>query len=177
MLNPHDIPGVAELEAIAATIHAEASALPESAWVPMPSPGMYRGDWTALLFSVGPWAHEFPTASPAANLAACPTAAAFLVRHADRIGVFGLLRLAPGATLAPHRDHRHDEELRVHIPVSLPAEGEPGWTLHRARLLDIRQLHGGHNPGTTPRITVVADIRTGAPVGPDDVAAWPQPTP
>lgn len=175
MLNPHDIPGVAELEALAEVLYREASALPESVWVPMPAPGMYAGAWSALLFSAGPWAHEFAAADPAANLARCPTAAAFLARHAASLGVFGLLRLAPGATLAPHQDHRHDEEVRVHIPVALPEGGEAGWTLHRARLLDIREVHSGHNAGATSRITVVADIRIGRTVGPGDVPPWGPP--
>ncbi len=175
MLSPHDVPGVAALEALASRIFSEAALLPEEAWVPMPAATMYAGGWSALLFSAGPWSHEFGGAEPARNLAACPSAGAFLADYGAIVGVFGLLRLAPGATLAPHRDHRHDEEVRVHIPVHLPEGGEAGWELHTARLLDIRALHSGSNPGATPRITVVADIRVGRVVELGEVAEWGKP--
>jgi hypothetical protein len=172
MLSPHDVPGVAALEALAPRLYAEALALPASCWVPMPAAGMYEGGWTALLFSAGPWAHEFAGAAPAENLAACPSAQAFLQEHADRVGVFGLLSLAPGARLAPHRDHRADDEVRVHIPVALPAGIGAPWRLHAARLLDIRDLHAAENPGSAPRITVVADLRVGRVVEVGEVPPW-----
>ncbi|GDX79179.1 hypothetical protein LBMAG42_09900 [Deltaproteobacteria bacterium] len=176
MLTPNDIAAVPELEALAARMLPEVLATPRSAWVPMPAATMYKGDWLALLFSAGPWAQEFPGVDLAANLERFPEAAALLARHPE-ITVFGVLALAPGAELLPHRDRRADDEVRVHIPMQLgSADGAP-WVLGKARLLDIRELHHSDDPGLQARITLVADVKVGRAVAEGEVAPWnPAPT-
>ncbi len=171
VLLPHDLPVVAELEAAAAAVLAELAAVPESAWFPMAAQTMYRGRWEAVLLSAGPWGHEFAGVDLEANRRLLPSAAAILEKHPE-IAVFGVLRLAAGAELAPHRDHRADDEVRVHVPLQVPAEEAGEWTIGTARLLDIRQLHHAHNRGTIDRITLVADVRVGRVVAIDDVAPW-----
>jgi hypothetical protein len=56
--------------------------------------------------------------------------------------------------------------------VALPPQSGPKWRLHEARLLDIRELHAGHNTGNTDRITVVADVRVGRPLLSGEVEPW-----
>ena len=171
MLTAADIPLVPALESLAATLLPRVLAAPAPAWVPMPAATMYRGEWRALLFSAGPWAAEFPAADLTANLRTFPDAAALLAGHPE-LGVFGVLSLAAGAELLPHRDRRDDSEIRVHIPFQLGGETDPPWVLHRARLLDIRSLHRGHNPGVLPRLTLVADVRLERTVALGEVAEW-----
>lgn len=171
MLLPRDLPVVAELEAAAAAVLAELANVPESAWFPMAAQSMYRGRWEAVLLSAGPWAHEFAGVDLDANRRLLPSAAAILDAHPD-LGVFGVLRLAPGAELAPHRDHRADDEVRVHVALQVPSEEGGEWTVGTARLLDIRQMHHAHNRGSIDRITLVADVRVGRTVGIDEVAPW-----
>jgi hypothetical protein len=171
MLSPADLPVMPELLALAPTLLPRVLAAPASAWVPMPAQTMYRGEWMALLFSAGPWAREFPAANLAANLALFPDAAALLAARPE-LSVFGVLRLAPGAELLPHRDHRADDEVRVHLPLQLGGAEGPEWRLGEPRLLDIRSLHHSANRGDQPRYTLVADVRVGRPVAEGDVPPW-----
>lgn len=174
MLRPEDLPVVAEMEAAAAAVLAEALAAPAEAWVPMGATSMYAGRWEALLLAAGPWGHEFPGVSLEANRRALPTATAVLARHPE-VSVFGVLRLAPGASLAPHRDHRADDEVRVHVALQVPPEEAHEWTVGKARLLDIRSLHHAQNRGQIERITFVADVRVGRVVADGEVPPWNPP--
>lgn len=171
MLRPEDLPVVAAMEAVAPAVLAELAAVPESAWTPMAAQSMYEGRWEALLLSAGPWGHEFPGVDLAANRRLLPSAAALLERHPE-LSVFGVLRLAPGAQLLPHRDHRADDEVRVHVALQVPPEEAADWSVGKARLLDIRQLHHAQNRGQIDRITLVGDVRVGRPVAEDELPAW-----
>ncbi len=171
MLTASDLPILPDLLALAPTLLPRVLETPASAWVPMPATTMYRGDWVALLFSAGPWAREFPAANIAANLERFPEAVALLASRPE-LSVFGVLRLAPGAELLPHRDKRADEEVRVHIPIQLGGAEGPEWALHAPRLLDIRSLHHSANHGSLPRYTLVADVNVGRVVAEGEVAGW-----
>ena len=174
VLLPRDLPIVAVLEEAAARVLAELATVPESAWFPMAAQSMYRGRWEAVLLSAGPWAHEFAGVDLDANRRRLPSAAAILEKHPE-LGVFGVLRLAPGAELAPHRDRRDDDEVRVHVALQVPPEELGEWTVGTARLLDIRQIHHAYNRGNIDRITLVADVRVGRIVAIDEVAPWNDP--
>ncbi len=176
MLRPEDIDAVVAMEAAAPAVLAELAALPPTAWTPMAAQSMYEGRWEACLLSVGPWGHEFPGVDLEANRRGLPSATALLTRF-PQIGVFGVLRLAPGARLLPHRDHRADDEVRVHVPLQVPPEEAAEFTVGRARLLDIRQLHHAQNRGSIERITLVADVALGRPLLDGEVASWNPPAP
>lgn len=175
MLRPEDLPVVAEMEALAGVALAELAGVPESAWVPMGATSMYQGRWEAFLLSAGPWGHEFPGVDLAANRRRMPRTAALLEGRPE-IGVYGVLRLAPGAVLAPHRDHRADDEVRVHVALQVPPEEAHEWTVGRARLIDIRAEHSAQNRGAVDRLTLVADVRVGRVVAEGEVAPWNPPT-
>lgn len=176
MLEPHEIPVVAELEALSGAILAEVLAVPADRFVPMPSKDRYTGSWTALLLSVGPWEHEYPGLDFEGNRAACPTIAALLARHPE-ITLAGVLRLGPGATLQTHNDRRKDNEIRVHLALRLPPAEAAYWPEGTCRLLDVRTAHAAANPTEHDRLTLALDVTLPRDIASGEVAPWnPPPT-
>ncbi len=171
-LLPEHVPLVAELERLAATLRAEVLAVPATDYVAMPSRDRYSGDWRAVLFSVGPWEHEYPGVDFERNRRSCPTIASVLSRHPE-VKLCGALSLGPGAVLQPHADPRQDREIRVHLALALPPAEADAWPVGTCRLLDVRQKHGANNPGEEPRITLVFDVLLDEVVPDGAVAPWP----
>jgi hypothetical protein len=102
-MNLAELPALRILEEHAEALRAEALALPEALFVPMPSRERYTGAWRAVLLDVGPWGAEFPGVDIPHNRSLCPVATALLARL-PVASVAGYLRLDPGATLATHTE-------------------------------------------------------------------------
>lgn len=159
------------LEAEAEAIRAEALALPQNLFVPMPSREQYTGEWTAFLLSAGRWEREYPGVDFAANRARCPLSSALLGRL-PQVNVAGFLRLEAGAELRPHQDQREENEVRVHLALQLPPEEAAFWPEGTARLLDVRQLHHARNFSDRPRITFTLDLRLPQALDPSLIPPW-----
>lgn len=166
-----NLPALRLLEAHAEALRAEALALPEALFVPMPSRERYTGTWRAVLLDVGPWGAEFPGVDIPHNRALCPVATA-LLSQLPVASVAGYLRLDPGATLATHTDLRDDDVLRAHLALVLPPEEAVRWPIGRARLLDVRSPHGAKNPSDQPRLTFTVDLRIGRVVAVGELGEW-----
>lgn len=146
------------LEAHAATFRAEADALVDDDFMPMPSAENYQGVWRAFPLALGVWEHEFPGVDFARNRARCPRTTALLT-GLPGFTVGGFLKLEPGTSLRPHRDIRDDDTIRAHLGLHLPASEQIYWREGTARVMDIRQTHSAENPGPGPRVTLMVDVR------------------
>jgi hypothetical protein len=170
-----DLPAVGLLEAAAVGLRAEVLALPDEAFVPMPSRERYTGAWRGFLLRAGPWEREFPGVDFPANRARCPVAMALLARIPGA-AVAGYLRLDPGARLEDHTDERADDVIRVHLALQLPPAEAAYWPEGTARLLDVRVPHSAANPSDRPRLTFVVDVALPGPVPVGAVPPWGPPT-
>jgi hypothetical protein len=170
-MNLAELPALRILEEHAEALRAEALALPEALFVPMPSRERYTGAWRAVLLDVGPWGAEFPGVDIPHNRSLCPVATALLSRL-PVASVAGYLRLDPGATLATHTDLRDDDVLRAHVALVLPPEEAERWPIGRARLLDVRAPHGAKNLSEAARLTFTVDLRIGRRVEVGELGEW-----
>lgn len=153
---------------------AEALALPDDAWARHFNDRVYDGDWSGVALRAVAGGHtplySDPTAEVFADtpaLAACPRIAEALTLLPCPLTSARLLRLAPGARIREHRDHRlsrADGEARLHIPLltnpavtftldGRPVDMRPGQCWY----LDLTRPHAALNGGATPRIHLVVD--------------------
>ena len=173
---PRPLPVLDALEAGAGDFLAEALALPEAAWQPLPGAEAHgRGDWLACLLQLELYGGDFPEAALAAHRAACPKTWARLAALPG-LEVEGFMRLSPGGEILPHQDHREDNVVRVILGLQLPQAQHGAWPEGTARLLDIRQRHGATNHGDRPRLVLCCDFRLEAPLPDGLIAPW-GPTP
>jgi aspartyl/asparaginyl beta-hydroxylase (cupin superfamily) len=161
-------PFLAHLEAHAAIIREEALCLEERDFVQMPH---YDRGWTAFLLDAGMWEHEFPGVDFAANRLRCPRTYE-AVSAIEGLLVTGILRLAPGAVIAPHTDRSDDDVIRAHLGLVLPEREHAWWREGTARLMDVRKLHGARNDSDAPRLTLVVDVRMRVPFDRAAIAPW-----
>ena len=170
-MNLAELPALRILEEHADALRAEALALPEALFVPMPSRERYTGAWRAVLLDVGPWGAEFPGVDIPHNRSLCPMTTT-LLRQLPMASVAGYLRLDPGATLATHTDLRDDDVLRAHVALVLPPEEAARWPIGRARLLDVRAPHGAKNLSEAARLTFTVDLSIGRRVEVGELGEW-----
>ena len=147
------LPFLDRLEASAPFFLEEVRALPDEVFLPLPDAASHtRGRWEVCLLKLDAYADDFPQALLARNRACCPRSWAALADLPDLV-VAGFMRLGPGSVVLPHRDHRDDQVLRVHLGLQLPPAEQGHWPEGRARLMDIRQLHEARNSSDRDRIT------------------------
>jgi hypothetical protein len=154
---------------------ADMDTLDAAEWVPHFNTGIYTGEWSGVaLRSVGGkpgTLYPDPTAAggfaDTPVLRCCPGIRAALDRFACPLTAVRLLRLAPGAAVAEHRDYKlghADGELRVHVPLTTNPDVE---FVHRGERVDMApgeawylnfsEPHRVANRGDTPRVHLLID--------------------
>ena len=150
----------------ASRLRAEVEALPAEAWTPHPTGE--PGNSAVRLITVD--GRENDRLDGAMQMTAALERSAYLRQVLASFGVVWsrsrLLRLAPGAVVAPHSDiHYHwFFRVRMHVPiitqpqVRFTCEGE---SVHMAAgetwIFDNWRTHGVHNPTASERVHLVAD--------------------
>ena len=166
------LPFLDVLEAAAETFRAEALGLPDDAYVPLPDAETHtRGRWEVCLLRLDLYADDFPQAILEDNRARCPQTWALLKDQPGLI-IAGFMRLTPGSVVLPHRDHRDDDVVRVHVGLQIPEPERDRWPEGTARLMDIRQLHEVKNPSDRDRLTLCCDFRLGVTVPDGAIPPW-----
>ena len=170
-----DYPFISSLEAGAADFLAEALALPEEAYVPLPDSSTYvNGRWEVCLLKLEQYADDFPDALVDQNRGRCPKTWARL-SGLEGLMVAGFMRLTPGTTIPEHVDIRDDNVIRVHLALQLPEAELTYWRDGTARLMDIRQPHRAKNLSHRDRITLCCDFRMPDPIPEGSVPPWNPP--
>lgn len=166
------LPFLDALEGLADVFLREALALPEAAFVPLPDAAAHtEGSWAVCLLKLDLYGDDFPQVMLQENRARCPETWAALEGLAG-LTVAGFMRLSPQSRIKPHRDRREDDVVRVHVGLQLPEHEQAHWRPGAARLIDIRQLHGAHNPSDRDRLTLCCDFRLGVPVPEGAIPPW-----
>ncbi len=153
-----------------------------SAWIAHFVPQNYDGDWSVLpLRIVAGATHPVMTiyADPGATafedgplLADAPYFRAVLSQFACPVQTVRLMRLTPGSTIKPHRDHDLAAETgaaRIHVPITT----NPGvefllngtqvvMAAGSAWYLRLADVHAVANRGTTDRVHMVIDCTADA---------------
>lgn len=153
------------------------AAVEAGGWIPHFVPQNYDGDWSVLPLR-GPAGATHPVrmiyADPTARafadgpaLAAAPYLREVLAAVPAPLQCVRLMRLGPGSSIRPHRDHDLDFEsgvVRVHVPITsnpqvtfslngTPVAMGPG----EAWCLRLSDVHSVDNRGPTPRVHLVID--------------------
>jgi hypothetical protein len=154
---------------------ADMEALDAGEWIPHFNTGIYTGEWSGVaLRSVGGKAgtlYPDPTATgdfaDTPVLRRCAGLRAALDRFACPQTAVRLLRLAPGAAVAEHRDYKlghADGELRIHVPLTTNPDVEFVHCGERVRMapgqawyLNFSEPHSVANRGATPRVHLLVD--------------------
>jgi len=157
-----------------APLAAEVAAIPDDEWIPHFNTGIHDGGWSGVALRAPIDAHSALYPDPTATefvatdrLAASPVLAAALDRIPAPLLSARLLRLAPGARILEHRDHRlgyDDGEVRLHVPVTsaagaeLVVGGRPvPMALGECWYVDVNRTHSAENRSAVPRVHLVVD--------------------
>ena len=171
-------PGVAArlpLAFDAGAMLAEALALPPGAWRVHFNTGYHDGGWSGVTLR-GPGGdaarldvgHRTGAVADTPLLDRCPAVRAALAAFACPVRAARLLRLAPGAVIAEHRDADlvfADGEARLHVPlatgdaVEFHVDGERV-VMHPGECwwLDLARPHRVANRGVAARVHLVVDV-------------------
>lgn len=151
--------------------------LQASPWTPHFNTDLYHGDWSGLALRAPAGArhavevlHNAPGLTDFADLpvlARCPHFKAVVDALACEVSAVRLLRLAPGARIAEHRDHDLGHafgEVRLHLPIVTNAAVD--FRVAGARVImrpgelwyiDASEPHAVRNDGAAARVHLVVD--------------------